>query len=218
MANITHLQTKVDPTDSNTYLTDSLPIAANQLVCAFFAWGQTSPGTASLSGDGIIWVSKNDTGGGTRHITFFAGLSSSAVPGVLTFTVAGGTGTPSRGAFTIFQIAQVNTNGTASVVQSNVGGSNSANNLTVNLGAFANPINMTIGALMLDTGGTITPGTGFTQIGQANDAGDAFSIQSQFKYTNDQTVDWTTSDTAELRAIAAEIAVIPQGGIFASLV
>lgn len=221
MANITNLETSLSTTDQAAYASGSISPAANQLILAAFWWAQTGVGTVSATGNGLTWVAVDSNAGGTRKMQLFRAMGSSPTPGAVTFTVTGGSGTPSRGAWSIIEVAQVDTtgtNGSVAQVQNGNNGSNSATTTTVNLAAFSNPNNITIGFLGADNGNTITPGSGFTQIAQANNGAEGFSIQSQVQYANDTTVDWTISPAADIRATAVEVKVIPQGGILAEFV
>lgn len=221
MANVQNLETSLSTTDQSAYASGSVSPAGNQLILAAFWWAQTSPGTVAVTGNGLTWVAVDSNAGGTRKMTLFRAMGAAPSTGVVTFTVTGGTGTPSRGAWSIVQVAQVDTsgsNGANALVQNNNGGSNSATSLNINLAAFGNPNNITLGFLGEDNAGNITAGTGFTQIGQANNGGEAFSIQSQVQYANDTTVDWTVLSSVDLRGVAVEVKAIPQGGILAEFI
>lgn len=221
MANVINLETSLSTTDQSAYPTGSISPDANQLILAAFWWAQTTPGTVSATGNGLTWVAVDSNAGGTRKMQLFRAMGSAPTAGALTFTVAGGSGTPSRGAWSVVEVAQVDTsgtNGSAAQVQSANNGSNSATTTTCNLGVFANPNNITLGFIGVDNGNSITPGSGFAAIAQANNGAEGFSIQSQVQYGNDQTVDWTVSPAADLRATAVEVKVIPQGGILTSFI
>lgn len=206
----THLITAVSATDSTSYSTASISPTGNNLVLAIFGWAQGTPGTPSASGNGLTWVQVGSTKvQGARAGALFRAMASGPTAGAVTFNITGGTGTPSRAGWSISQFSEVDlsgSDGANAVVQSNKDNSTaSGNSLTVTLAAFSNANNATFGGIVVDGGGAITQGSGFTELGEANNGAEGFSIQTQFKDTNDTSVDWTTADTTNLIAIATEI-------------
>lgn len=213
-----HLTTAATTTDATSYATASISPAANQLILAFFSWEQATPGTATASGNGLTWVEVATRTQGSQIGYVFRALGASPSSGAITFTISGGTGTPSRASWSIAEFNNVDTtgtNGSAAVVQSAVNSSASANALTVTLAAFGSVDNATYGG----TAGTgtlsfaATQGTGFTELGEANT--DGIIAESEFRNDNDTSVDWSYNETDRILGIAVEIkfvaAVVTKG-------
>lgn len=205
-----HLTTAISTVDGTSYNTASISPIGGKLILAFFAWAQSTPGTPSVSGNGLTWVQHGSTKvQGARAGALFRTMGGTPSSGAVTFTITGGSGTPSRAGWSISEFNNVETSGASganAILQPDKNNSTaSGNSLTVTLDAFSSVNNATFGGIVVDGGGAITNGSGFTELGEANDATEGFSVQSQFKDTNDTSVDWTTADTTILIAIAAEI-------------
>lgn len=206
--------------DQNSYTTASVSLSANKLDLLSVVSAYTS-GTVNIptvSGASRTWtqvVTKVDSAN-NRRITVFRSLSSSANSGALTIDFAGQTQLSCSWIVDEFNNIDLSgTNGANAVVQSAsaaVDGTNSG--ITVTLAAFSGTSNATYGSLRAGAGVGLTSGNGFTQIATYNDGG--CNLQSQFKDSNDTSVDWTwPSGTSLVPAIAIEIKhSIPVSGNF----
>ena len=144
-------------------------------------------------------------------------------------------GTGSAGALTIDHASQVQilcqwhlaefstvktsgTNGADAIVQAGTNNSSgSATGITVTLGAFNNLNNATYGCFFKESGDqtSFAVGSGFTELSRNTVAHVA---SSEFKNSNDTSVDWTTiSESSQRVAAAVEIAVLPSSGFLAFL-
>jgi hypothetical protein len=97
------------------------------------------------------------------------------------------------------------TNGSGAIVQSATNINETFNTgMTVTLGAFSSASNATYGGLWTytSTSGGITPGSGFTELGESIRVRD--TIETEWKSTNDTTVDGTWA-SSQSEGIAIEI-------------
>ena len=130
--------------------------------------------------------------------------------GAITFDFGGQS--QSGAAWSIVEYAGVDTggtNGSAAVVQSVAAGTGAnATSQTITLAAFSNASNATVGffGIPLNTAAQPTAGSGFTQTGQRNQSTPNLSIGSEFRNSNDTSVDMN-----------AGAASIPWAGIAAEL-
>ena len=192
-------------TDAASYNTASVSPTNGSLILLCVARRENAPN--SISGCGLTWTEVDSA------------VTTDGVQGAIVYK---GVGTPSAGAITIgfagtqsncgwmvveFSEAEV-TNSADGIVE----GTNSG--LTVTLPTFANSENATFGFVRFQANKTIANGSGFTQLGEVNTA--EFSMDSQFKNTNDTSVDWTwASDGNRAAGVAVEIGYVPAvGGSF----
>lgn len=97
------------------------------------------------------------------------------------------------------------------MVQTATNNNNAVNtSITVTLGEFSDTHNATAGIVYVRSARAITVGSGFSQIG-TNDGGAESTITTEFKDTNDTSVDWTWGSVAtQATAHAIEIKSIEQ--------
>lgn len=181
----------------STATTASITPTANRLVlAAIHSEPSGTPATQpTLTGCGLTWVvvqSLEFTAG--ARLTVFRALGASPTSGTLTFDFAGQT--QIYVAWSIAEFGNVDTsgsNGSGAVVQSGKSSGTSTTPL-VTLSAFGSTDNATYGAEGTFPKTPVSAGSGFTLIHNAgNDPGTTISCGTEWKNTNDTTVDFTTS-------------------------
>jgi hypothetical protein len=206
----THLTTSGSDSSLSSYATASISPTANRLVLLAVTSNFTAtPNQPTVSGAGLTWVvvaTKLDSDP-SRRVTVFRALSASPSSGVLTIDFAGQG--QSRCSWSVSEFANVDrtgTNGSNAIVQSasNTNQGTTASGITVTLGAFGNANNATYGAVRTGSPLAITPGSGFTELGEFD--GSATTIETEWKNSNDTSVDWSwASSSPVVIAIAVEI-------------
>ena len=203
------LGTDQDETDASSYAINITP-SANKLILAMILTNQNSSlNTPTASGNGLTWVEVATTtdGDSRNRLTMFRAMGASPTSGLLTFDFAGNT--QSREVISVVEFTGMDTtgtNGSGAVVQSATNGATTGTSLTVTLSAFADATNATFGVLMVNDNPatTITEGTGFTEVNE-NKLNEIWAIHTEFKDTNDTTVDWTWTGGGFNQGIAVEI-------------
>lgn len=221
----TNITTAGNGSSLTSYSTASGSGTANALQLLLVG-SQTAAATTNIptiTGAGLTWVqvATSIDSGNMRRATLFRAMGTPSA-GALTIDFAGQSQT--RCGWSWSEATGVDTsgtNGSGAIVQSataeNNGGSSSG--ITVNLGAFSSANNATYGCIRFGTttAGTVTPGSGFFEIGEAP-SGSFISYQSQYNLSNDTTCDWTwTSEATFTEAIAAEIKAASSGPASGSL-
>lgn len=220
----THITTAGNGSGLTSYSTASGSPTANSLQLLMVG-SQTAAATVNvptITGAGLTWVEVVTAidSGNQRRCTLFRALGTPSV-GALTIDFAGQS--QIRCGWSWSEASGVDTsgtNGSGAIVQSasalNNGGT--VTGLTVTLGAFSSTNNATYGAIRhgTTTAQTVTPGTGFNELGEAP-SGSFITYQSQYNLANDTSVDWTwPSESAFDEAVAAEIKAFvpstPTGG------
>lgn len=195
-----------------SYTTASISPSANALVLLSVTKAvstSTEPTTPTVSGNGLTWVLVNasyydNSSSSRRKIFLFRAMGASPSAGAVTVT----NGENAYGGWTIDEFTGVDTsgtNGSGAIVQSAVNQvtDNSASTLTITLSAFGNVNNATFSNFSeADTAHSITPGTGFTQLAETSVGTVNFS---QWKSSNDTSVDITSSDVFIGGGVAVEI-------------
>ena len=207
----THLLTESSGTGSTSYTTSSISPTANRLVLvAVRANNLGSITTPTLTGASMTWVEVGHVAFATdqANFTVFRGLS--ATPGTGALTIDFGLATIQQAHWSIVEFSGVDlsgTNGSGAVVQfatSFIDGTSNTG-ITVTLGAFASTNNATYGGVGNSGTANITSGTGFSEL--AEDNNNSRTIQTQWKATNDTSVDWTAASNTDFwGALAIEIA------------
>mgnify|MGYP000930239427 CR=1 FL=1 len=201
-------------TDATSYNTASVSPTSNNLVLVSVANSLSgTPTTPSLSGNGLTYVQVNtvvyDASGTQRRLTTFRALGASPSAGAI--TISFGATTQLNCIWVVDQFSGVDTsgtNGSGAVVQSATNSATSAPSaLTVTLAAFGSANNATYGSFSWnDNANTATPGTGFSELNEHQQATEQISIQSQWRADNDTSVDVSlTGATGEIGGIAVEI-------------
>lgn len=210
ITNLTSGEGGAGPTSVNTA---SITPPANKPI---FVWvgskvNAGTPNIPSVSGCGITWIqiatiAKTDAQ--RMRLTLFMGISSSPSIGALTISFGGQS--QDRATWIVDYASGARTSGSNAanaIVQSVSGqtagsGTTNSASLTLTLGAFADSNNATYGSLNI-IDGTITPGSGFSELAQANSA--ETNHESEWKTIGDTTVDWSFAAGYGL-GIAVEIA------------
>lgn len=212
-----NLTTNGSSTDATSYNTASVSPAGDALLLLWVSTiAAATPNAPTVSGNGLTWVQEETITFGSRRITLFRAMGASPSTGALTIDFAGQTQTGA--VWSLIQYTGIDTggtNGSAAVVQS-VADANTGtvSNFTVTLAAFASANNATAGGfgIPLNQAGLPDPGSGFTETGQRNQGSPNLATLTEFKSTNDTSVDadWTGFNVP-VGAIAVEIAaeVVP---------
>lgn len=206
-------------TNASSYNTASITPSANVLILvAVLSAINVLPNAPTLSGNSLTYVqiatvTFNTIATPLSRLTLFRAMGASPSTGPITIDFGGQT----QGSclWSVAEFAGVNTggtNGSAAIVQSATNQVNaSASALTVTLGAFSSVDNATYGAFGSDVVGSFTPGTDFSEIHDVNIATPSGTLFTEWKATNDTSVDATPNTTADMGGIAVEIAAAGGG-------
>lgn len=210
---ISNLTAGDSQTDTSSYSTASISPGANRLILATVV-NRTASGTPNqptLTGNSLTWVAVNsvvyDTSGSQRRITVFRAMGASPTTGAITIDLAAQTNTTCMWAVDeATGVDTSGTNGSGAVVQSAVNSTASDTSLTATLAAFASTDNATFGAAG-EGGGpvTLSVGSGFTQLSNSVESEQELGRLTEWKSTNDTSVDFSCSSAAELGIIGIEI-------------
>lgn len=191
---------------TNVFHTQPFKPTGNCLVLAAvlsYIAGGAPAAPSSLSGNGITWTSEKSLQFDTnqRRITVYRGLVASPTEGQLTISFAANQDACS---WAIAEFANVDTTGTAgsgATVQSptNTGSSTTP---SVTMAAFGNANNATVGLFGSASGAGFTAGSGFTELHKVLESGGLFT---EWKATNDTSVDCTLAESAPWGAIGIEV-------------
>lgn len=203
---ITSLTSGVNSGSSTTGTTASISPGANRLlIVSIFTGSGAGWASPTISGLSLTWTKReeqvdSDT---QRAVTVYT-APTGASPGSGTITM-----TQSVSTTLLWCVDEVSGDiDTANpVVQTakNKIDNASASTIAVTLAAFANSLNATFGAIRISTNNPLTVGSGFTQLAQPA-ATNPFYCMSQWKSTNDTTVDWSwSSNTVRVQACALEL-------------
>jgi hypothetical protein len=215
-------------TPAATFDTASISPGANRLVLAA-VWGLdgalTTPPTFSLSGNGLTWVSVLrvvSAAGAPGAFQVFRAMGASPSSGVV--TIDADVATLNMAQWGISEYTGINTggtNGSAAIGNVASGTDTDVDTLAVTLAAFGSANNGTYGAFSagnsIPTTFNFTPGSGFTELAETivSALGGAFyfGLQSQWRATNDTSVDVTTPSVSqgEIIGIALEIVAAAAG-------
>lgn len=177
----------------------------------------TDPNIPSISGNGLTWVQVGSsvvfdpTSSSRRRITLFRALGASPSTGAITISFSGQS--QSTILWTLDEVSGMDTsgtNGSGAIVQSNTNNSQATpiTSFSVTLSAFADINNATYGCFAQDGSSQSIEGSGFTKYGDANNSSDFLWLMSEFKDSNDTSVDVTIGggDWADtMGGIAVEI-------------
>lgn len=213
-----HIDGGTNASPGSSVLTNSASFTAKKLYLVAVASGFGTQ-VPTLTGASMTWVEVGHKIAAGQNITVFRGMPTTNQSGALTIDF-GGVGQSfvkwSTDEFTNVDIS--GTNGSGAIVQSASNSTldpTSSTGLTVTLSAFSNTGNATYGALsQSNAGDTITNGSGFTRL---FDQTTTRVIDTQWKNSNDTTVDWSWStSTPNASAFAIEIKLIQAaaGGFF----
>ena len=209
----THLATAGDTTNraaGNNYATASITPTANRLVLVGVVLSHASevPNTPTLSGNGLTWVLEDSqafftVGTPLKKLFVFRAMGASPTAGAISISWA--TQTMTGAAWTVFELAGVDTtgaNGAGAILESVPGASDSADPFSITLTVSGAA---TVGVFATNQTSNITPGTGFTELGEANHSAPTTAIFSEFQAAADLTVD--VDFTAAIACAGVAIAV-----------
>ena len=219
----TNLTADFTETPATSFVTASVSPASNALIVVSVTSRtgiSTEPNQPTVSGCGLTWVvigpsSYWDTTSSSRKkSTCFCGMGASPSAGAITISFGGQEQT--NGNWSVDQFTGVDTSGTnGSGAVGGTGGTNIAHNevgpdvgsITVTLGSFSSANNVTFGFITSDSWtGTSSAGSGFTILGHPDDSAGTRCL-TEWKSTNDTTVDGSFDNTSGNQAggIAFEI-------------
>src|SRR3989344_5522242 len=191
----------------SSWTTASITPSPNKLVLLAVGTFGSAMTVTSVTGNGLTWVKVGEvTNSGT--ITLFRAMGPAPTAGAVTITA-----TANRAAWSVVEYGGVDTSGTngyGAIVQSATGSNGYASSLTVTLAKFASATNAAYGATMFDNDSSVGvyPGSGFSTIHQPSSFSGA--IQTEDKFSEDTTVDWTYGINVYNAGIAAEIKAKPK--------
>lgn len=212
----TELETDRDQVNRTSYDTGSIsPSGDITILCAVLQSvgdGATVPNTPTLSGCGLSWtevasVLYDNSGTWRGRVTLFRASGASPTPGALTIDCGGQT----QGAcvWSIHEFPGTDTTTDDGVVQFDTA-TDTANSLTVTLGAFDVSTNATYGAFGHTRPNVSVPGSGFTTLYDRG-AQDFNRLHTIFKNSADTSVDSSHGGSAlEYGGIAVELAATQQ--------
>lgn len=217
---ITNITSGNQDTSGSSASTSSITPVANKLYLLTVACRTNlsiDSNTPSVSGCGLTWSIVTD-GTNTGNVLFdttsasrkrqvlFRALGSTPSTGSLTIDYGGQTQTGI--VWTLEELDGIDTSSPIVQVATNRDTTATASTITATLAAFSSTNNATFGSMAADGNPTKTPnvGTGFSQIGTANNSGDGVVVCSEFRSDNDTTVDISWSGgVVDMGAIALEI-------------
>lgn len=207
MALITHTALTSDGAYNGTsYTTASIAPAANRVL--FLAVSSTRQGTAQLptiTGLGLTWTLVRTLADGNDRISVFWAQTSAGAPAPGSITIGYGAVVHNG---CMWSVSEFNTsNLTSPIVQSADDSDTAAKTLVITLSAFTHADNATYGAFLINNDQTVTVGSGFTGIHQVQ-IGLSLqdrTLRTEWKNSNDTTVDETTSTARTHWGIAVEI-------------
>lgn len=197
-----------------SFNTASISPSANKLLLLAVSSGTVSgPNEPTCSGAGMTWTKVAtflDASNGYRRITIFRSVNATPSTGAVTISFGGQNQDVCLWSITEFTGAAITgTNASDAIVQTATGETNTTGTgLTVTLGAFSNTENATFGYIRNNVNASAyTQGTGFSELAEVQVTNSG--AETEFKETNDTSVDWSWSSTGgNFTAIAVEIAAL----------
>jgi hypothetical protein len=216
-----HLTTGANATNGASYDSASVTPTGDALVLLWVSGTGTNSQTApTITGNGLTWVlvvSASQASIFNGHLFRAMGATPSA--GVVNISWTAGNVTGCNWSLAEFTgVDTGGTNGSAAVVQSKAGSGSSVSSLTVTLDTAPTAGNGTAGGFAIDSQlEDITPGSGFTELGEAAHSNPATEIFSEWRADTDQTIDATWLLIQACWGIGAEIKVAAAGGVTGTL-
>lgn len=212
---ISNLTSGIAATNGSSQATSSISPTSNNLILAV-VHSRTSitaePNQPTISGCGLTWVAiasvyYDTTSSSRKKLTVFRALGT-ASSGALTADFGGQTQTHVSWAVDeVSGMDTTGTNGSGAIVQyaTNQDETISSATITATLSAFSSSTNAAYGAFgqdnFIQTGPTV--GSGFTSL--ASTAVDSISTQTEYKASEDTTVDYSYTTNCIMGVIALEI-------------
>lgn len=209
---MTALTSGGDGTDLSSYVTASITPTTNRLVLITIQNSKgTGPATPTVTGCGLTWVqvatdTYNTIASSGKRLTVLRAMGTAST-GTLTIDYAGATQTGCSWSVAEFGGTDTSgTNGSGAIVQSGTAANDGgATPPLVTLAAFGSPNNATYGAAALLGSTAMTAGSGFTQIHSVATTVPNIELQTEWRSTNDTTVDHAGGTTNDWAAAAIEI-------------
>lgn len=211
---VTNLTSGFSDTDATSYNTASVSPSSNYLnLVSVTNVKSSTPDTPTLSGNGITYEQIDthviDSVGTMRRSTLFRSLGSSPSSGAITIDFGGNTQTACSWVVdTVSGVDTSGTNGSGAIVQSakttqdNTGNTTS---LTATLSSFSSANNLTYGVYGGASTTGLTAGSGFTILASASSTTPTSDVATEWKSTNDTTVDFSFDANDAIGVIALEI-------------
>lgn len=190
--------------------TASFTVPSNQLCLALVTSrvAAADPNHAAITGWTEVLSINYDNSGSQKRLTVLRFLGTGST-GTQSITFGGQNQTDIVWVIDTFTGADTTgTNGSGAIVQtaSNTDTSGTGTTLTATLAAFGSVNNATYGAIAVGTiSPSVTAGTGFAITGFDNATANGVYGGSEFKNSNDTSVDFTSSLNGELGLIAIEL-------------
>lgn len=200
-----------DTTDTTSYATASISPSSNKLILAVvFNFKSGTAEVPALSGNGLTWVNVANIlsgAGTTRRLSVFRALGSSPSSGVITIDFSGNTQLGVVWAVSEFDNVDTSgTDGSGAIVQSVTDDAVSqASPYSVTLASFGNVNNATFGAFGKANTQVSSPGSGFSEIFDEALSTPDGRLVTEWKNSNDTSVDITYVASVDLAGIAVEI-------------
>lgn len=225
---ITNLTSGSDSDGNSTATTASISPAADNLILLSITLRNGSsidPSVSSVSGNGLTWVKIDSTvfdnsSTSRRTVELWRSMGASPSTGAITITASENETDINWSVDQSSGVDTSGTNGSGAIAQSakNQDVTGTATGLVVTLAAFGSANNATFGVFGTDEVVTLTGGSGFTELAKINGAATPVSILTEWKSTNDTTVDATTGSVVFIGGIAIEIkAYVPPAGTITGL-
>lgn len=192
-----------DGVNQKIYTTASIAPAANALVTvAVLGRNGTGAATPTIAGGGMsTWtqvasVDFNTTTTPLSRLTVFRAMSASPGSGPVTITYSG---SQSNAQWVVTQwtgVDQTGSNGSGAIGQTGTAQGNGVTTLSVPLAAFANTNNVGFG--LAGVAGTVTPGSGFTELGEGT-SGESMVVEGEWGVNkNAIAASWASSNAGLL--------------------
>jgi len=199
-------------TNNTSFSTASITPSANKLVLLSVASRVSGGGTTAptVTGNGLTWVLVRSTkeAASWNRISVFRAMGASPSSGAT--TISFGSITQLSAIWSVTEYTNMDTsgtNGSGAIAQIATNSGIAVTTLTATLGAFSATANATYGAIVSEVAGAITHGTDFTEIHDVNVTDN--SLETEWKNSNDTTVDWSWGPTARVAGIGLEIIAKP---------
>lgn len=196
-------------TDANSYATASISPTAGRVVVATFLQrhGTATPNEPTASGNGLTYTlrgtqTRTVTGTIVIRISVFTAPASSPSAGAITFDCGGQT--QQEAVWAVTEFAAMNTSSPLGQVAATNNGESTTPSAT--LGAFSNVGNATFGAVGYSGTSACTPGTDFNEIHEVSGGQSNCRLQTQWKDSNDTSLDWTLAATQDWVTVGLELA------------
>lgn len=203
-----------DSVDRQSYSTASITPSANKLILLSIAARHASldPVDPVVTGCGLTWVKVNsvnwDNSGSQKRTHLYRAMGASPSTGAITMDFSAQTA-QNDVLWSVDEFDGVDTsgtNGSGAVVQSvtNFNNNSPSNGLTITLAAFGSTNNATFGVFGTDTNTGHAVGAGFSSLAYAQTSAGGLGIESEFKNTNDTSVDYAVTNSL-IGGVAIEI-------------